>query len=554
MTSHAEALARLTAPGAPFEMVDLRRSDGTVEQVFVQAPGSLREFFAQARTAGDATALVYGDERLSFRELFAGADAFAVALVERYGIRPGDRVAVAMRNCPEWVMSFIAITSVGGICVSLNSWWTGGELAYGIEDSAPSLLIADQPRAELIGELTATRGIPVVIVRGSAAQEHFSTWTDVLRPGPLPAVDIAPDDDATLLYTSGTTGRPKGAVSTHRAVIHAVWGAAAMETVDALMLGDAEPAEPPAALLGIPLFHVTGCVSVMLGALNSGMKLVVMRRWDPEEALRMIESERLSVFIGVPTQTFDLVNHPRFDEFDTSSLRWIGGGGATTPPALLTQIREQFDRAAPAFGYGMTETNALGPAISGDEAHAFPESTGRVAPPMQVAIHDPTTLEPLPVGDRGEIWLRGPSLFRGYWNRPDATAATLHEGWLRTGDIGHLDADGRVFIDDRLKDMIVRGGENVYSAEVEAALYEHPDVLEAAVCGIPHRRLGEQVAAVIVVRPGSTLDQDGLVAFVSPHLAAFKIPSVIEIRTEGLPRNPSGKFIKTELRAQLRST
>ncbi len=554
MTSHAEALARLTAPGAPFEMVDMRRSDGTAEQIFVQAPASLREFFARARTAGDATALVYRDERLSFRELFAGADAFAVALVDRYGIRPGDRVAVAMRNYPEWVMSFIAITSVGGICVSLNSWWTGAELAHGLEDSAPSLVIADQPRGELIGELTATRGIPVVIVRGPATQEHFSTWTDVLQPGPLPAVDVGPGDDATLLYTSGTTGRPKGAVSTHRAVIHAVWGAAALETVDALMLGDAEPAEPPAALLGIPLFHVTGCVSVMLGALNSGMKLAVMHRWDPEEALRMIESERLSVFIGVPTQTFDLVNHPRFDEFDTSSLRWIGGGGATAPPALLTQIRERFDRAAPAFGYGMTETNALGPAISGDEAYAFPESTGRVAPSMQVAIHDPTTVEPLPTGGRGEIWLRGPSLFRGYWNRPDATAATLHRGWLRTGDIGHLDAEGRVFIDDRLKDMIVRGGENVYSAEVEAALYEHPDVLEAAVLGIPHRRLGEQVVAVVVVRPGSTLDQDGLTAFMSPHLAAFKIPSVIDVRTEGLPRNPSGKFIKAELRAQLRST
>ncbi|WP_375001427.1 class I adenylate-forming enzyme family protein [Aeromicrobium sp. CTD01-1L150] len=550
MTRHAEALAKVTAPGAPFELTSWHRPDRGVDHLFTHAPATLREIYNDAQAHGDATFLVHGSERHTFTDVIAAADAFAAALVSRYGVTKGDRVAIAMRNCPEWVVAFLGITSVGAICVSLNSWWTPDELAYAIEDAGPSVLVADEARADLLQDTLHTRGVPLVVARASVDRAHADRWEDVTPPAAAPDVDIRPDDDATLLYTSGTTGRSKGAVSTHRAVVHALWGVAAQEAVEATKLADAFPTTTgqSGALLAVPLFHVTGCVAVMLGALRGGQKLVIMPRWVPEEALRLIETERLTSFVGVPTQCFDLVNHPRLDDYDTSSLQWVGGGGSATPPALLTQLRQRLPATEPSFGYGMTETNALGPAICCDEALEFPDSVGWLAPSMRAEIRDPHTFEPRPTGERGELWVRGPSLIRGYWNRPEETAETFSDGWLRTGDIGHLDADGRIYIDDRLKDMVVRGGENVYCAEVEAAIYEHPDVLEAVVFGVPDERLGETVAAAVVTWPDRRLDRKSLLNFLATRLAAYKTPTTIELRTEALPRNPSGKFVKTSLK------
>lgn len=554
MITYNDAWDQTIAPGTPFEMAEWVDERGVVNEIFINAPSTLREIYNQARANGDATALVYGDLRLSFAKTIEMADSFGAALVHEFGIKPGDRVAIAMRNHPEWIVAFIAITSIGAMCVPLNSWWKKDELDFAIEDCGATLVVADIARAKFIEEVAQSREIPIVIagetpgeieIAGSTynLEQFFSART-------LPEIQLNADDDAILLYTSGTTGKPKGAVSTHRAIIQSIWAAAAIDAIETIRLGDSLPPTPhdPASLLGIPLFHVTGLVSVTLASLLGDQKLVLMNRWDPEVALQLIEKERINVFIGVPTQIFDLVNHPNFAEFDTSSVQWIGGGGAATPPALLTQIKEQFENAAPAFGYGMTETNALGPTISGEDAYLNPDTIGRSAPGMVVSIHNPDTLEELPIGEDGEIWLRGATLTRGYWNRPDDTARLFHDGWLRTGDVGHIDSNGLVYVSDRIKDVIIRGGENVYSAEVEAVLYEHPDVLEAAVFGVKHPRLGDEVATAVVLRPGASVTEDELTDFMRPKLAAFKIPTIFHLRDESLPRNPSGKFLKTKLR------
>ncbi len=552
--SHPEAVAQVSSPGQMFELEQWTNDDGVSLQVFKHAPGSLRDVFGLARLHGDAPFLVFGEERLSFAETMDAADAFAATLVERYGVRRGDRVAIAMRNYPEWIVAFVAITSIGAISVSMNAWWTEDELDFALQDSGSTVLVADESRARLAGASAARLGCRIVVVRASAPVEGADRWEDVVMTGsPLPDVAVGPDDDATILYTSGTTGRPKGAVSTNRAVVNALMGFAARTAVNALVNPPEDGVEPPlgGAILAVPLFHVTGCVAVMLGSLVGGRKLAIMYKWDPEAALQLIERERLVAFVGVPTQSIDMLQHPKFADYDTSSLQMVGGGGAPTPPALIANIDNSFKGATPGFSYGMTETNALGPSLAGQEALERPMAAGRVPMPMQAEIRDPATFEVLPVGERGEIWFKGVNLIRGYWNRPDATAETIVDGWLRTGDIGHLDEDGLVYVDDRLKDMVVRGGENVYCAEVEAAIYEHPAVMEAAVLGVPHERLGEEVATVIVLNDGASLTREELVEFLSARLASFKIPTVIDIRTSSLPRNPAGKFLKRELRGEL---
>ena len=364
----------------------------------------------------------------------------------------------------------------------------------------------------------------------------------------MPEVEIDPDDDISILYTSGTTGNPKGAVSTHRAVLNALLAFAARGAVATLREPSdphAEPAPPSCFILAVPLFHVTGLVPVMLGSFVGGSKLVIMHRWDAGRALELVEQERVTNFVGVPTMSWDLLEHPSFDDTDTSTLRSVGGGGAPMPPELVKRIEENFPNGRPGLGYGMTETNAYGPQISGDDFIAHPTSTGRPVPIMEVRVADPEGT-PLEVGETGEIWFRGPNLIRGYWNRPEATAETIVDGWLRSGDIGRLDEEGFVYVSDRAKDMVLRGGENVYSAEVEAAIYEHPAVYEAAVYGLPHERLGEEVAAHIMVKEAVTVE--AIQAFVGERLAKFKVPTHITIVEEPLPRNASGKILKRELR------
>jgi long-chain acyl-CoA synthetase len=479
----------------------------------------------------------------------ARVDATAAMLVERYGIRRGDRVAIAMRNYPEFVTTFAAVTSVGAIAVLMNAWWTAEELAYGLEDSGTKLLVADAERIERAYPAMDRLGFRAVAVRTDAPPTGVDRLADVWKLGAAPPeVEVGPEDDATILYTSGTTGHPKGAVSTHRAVLSALVAFACRTAINRMMYPPSEPpAHPTSFILVVPLFHVTGLVPVMLSCFAGGFKLVMMYKWSPERALELIERERVTQFVGVPTQSWDLLESPEFSRHDTSSLTNVGGGGAPAPPELVRRIDQGFKKGTPGIGYGMTETNAYGPGNSGPDYLRKPRSTGRTVPIMEVKVVGEDGCE-LARGEIGEIWFRGPNLIRGYWNKPEATAETIVDGWLKSGDLGRMDEEGFVYVEDRKKDMVLRAGENVYCAEVEAALYEHPAVHEAAVFGLPHERLGEEVACAVVPKRGHSLEAETLRRHLAQHIAPFKIPTVWEIHAEPLPRNPAGKILKRGLR------
>ena len=562
MLSYDEAARQVTAAGMPFETVQ-QDVMGVPRTLFRNAPNSLRDIVVAASArSDDVTFLVYEDERWGFERFGREVAALGTALVEQYGIGRGDRVAIAMRNYPEWVVSFAAAVSVGAISVSFNAWWTAEEMDFALSDCGASVLIADAERIERSRATCERLGVPTLAVRAPDAAALGSPaapvaqWSDVVGARAtdptvaLPDVAIDPDDDATILYTSGTTGNPKGAVSTHRAVVQALMGYACRSALDKARDPDRQGGlAAPSFILVVPLFHVTGCVPVMLSCMLGGLKLVMVYRWDPERALQLIEREEISNFVGVPTQNFDMLNCEAFERYDTSSLRSVGGGGAPAPPELVQRIATTYAKAAPGIGYGMTETNAYGPQNGGADYLTHPTSAGRTTPIMAVEIRDPNGV-PVPVGEVGEIWFNGPNLIRGYWNRPDATAEVLVDGWLRSGDVGRLDAEGFVYVEDRIKDMVLRGGENVYCAEVEAAIHEHPAVHEVAVFGVPHDRLGEEVAAVVVPRAGSSVTETELVAFLAERLAPFKVPTRLRIRPEPLPRNAAGKFLKRDLRRE----
>ncbi len=554
MVSYEQAVAMVTGPGSMLEIGDAEVF-GRPEQIYVKIPGTLRELFAGMSLHGDKTFLVYEDERYSFAEVSERISATAAALVEHFGVAPGDRVAIAMRNYPEWIITFAAVVSIGAISVSLNSWWTADELDFALEDSGTTVLVADTERVRSTVASARRLGIRVLGVRLAEPIDGVERWEDVVVPGrPMPEVTVAPDGDATILYTSGTTSRPKGAVSTNRAVTQALAAFAARAAVETVRGYDPQPPEgqqptPPAFILIVPLFHVTGCVAVMLSCAASGTKLVMMYRWDPERALQLIEREKISHFVGVPAQSWDLVNSPAFATYDTSSLRRVGGGGAPAPPALVATVADRVSHGTPNIGYGLTETNAYGPQNAGPDYLEHPASTGRMVPPGRIEIRDADG-QPVATGELGEVWFHGPFLIRGYWNRPAETAAAIVDGWLRTGDLGRVDAGGFLYIEDRVKDMILRGGENVYSVEVEGAIYDFPGVHEAAVFGIPDERFGEEVAVAVYPAPGATIDPQALRAFVGQKLAAFKVPSRVFVVDEPLPRNAAGKFLKRELRDQ----
>ncbi len=376
-------------------------------------------------------------------------------------------------------------------------------------------------------------------------------WSDVVESGAtMPVVPLEADDDATILYTSGTTGFPKGAVSTHGAICQAIMAFSAGAAVQAARregAAEAGSGVTPCFILIVPLFHVTGCIPVMLSCFTWHFKLVMMYRWEPERALELIERHRVTAFVGVPTQAWDLMETPNFSKYDTSSLTTIGGGGAPAPSTLVARVDRSFAAGRPTLAYGMTETNAYGPGNYGDDYVNHPASTGYVPTiVMDVEIRD-ESMTALPVGESGEIWLQSPTMFRGYWQRAEATAEALVAGWLRTGDLGHISEDGFLYIEDRAKDMILRGGENVYSAQVESAIYEHPAVYEAAVFALPDERLGEEVAATVMVREGQELTSEELRAFLAPRLAAYMIPTKIAFTREPLPRNPAGKLLKRSM-------
>lgn len=540
-------------------MFEITETDvlGVPTKVFAGTPPNIRALFALAAARTDDF-IVFESERWTMPQVLEMAGQIGHALVEEFGVEHGDRVAIAMRNYPEWIAAFAAITSIGAVVVPMNAWWVTEELVFAIEDSGSKVVIADDERLQRMvqaepGEIDAT----IIVARPSGElPDGVRSLDDVLVAGTtMPEVAIDPDDDMTILYTSGTTGRPKGAVSTHRAVLSALLSFAARAAVGALVDGDdaaADDDDPTqtAFMLCVPLFHVTGLVPVMLGSFVSGAKLVMTYKWEPNRALELIEQEQVTNFVGVPTMSWDLLEAETFAERDTSSLKSVGGGGAPMPPELVKRIDDNFSRGRPGLGYGMTETNAYGPQNAGDDFIAHPTSTGRPVPIMDLKVTDldGTTL---PTGETGEIWFRAPSLIRGYWNRPEATAETIVDGWLRSGDIGHLDDEGFVYVSDRAKDMILRGGENIYCAEVEAAIYEHPAVYEAAVYGIPDERLGEELACHVMVKDGESLSVGDLQQFVAERLAKFKVPTTVTIVTEQLPRNASGKILKRDLRDAL---
>jgi long-chain acyl-CoA synthetase len=551
--SYEDAIAAVSAPGQPFEVVEVEH-DGVTNRAFKNAPTTLRQFFDLARGV-ESTFLAYEDEEWTFADVMAEVDALSYALVHHYGLKKGDRVGIAMRNYPEWVISFAAIISVGLVSVSLNAWWTEDELDYAINDSGLSLLIGDSERILRSTRPCQKAGARLLGVRLDDATSYSADverWADVVvRGASMPDADVDADSDATILYTSGTTGFPKGAVSTNGAITQAILAFSSSAAVQGARQSGEEmgSGQVPVFILIVPLFHVTGCVPVMLSCFSWHFKLVMMYKWEPERALQLIERHHVTAFVGVPTQSWDLIESPNFSKYDTSSLSTVGGGGAPAPSTLVARVEHAFAKGRPTLAYGMTETNAYGPGHVGDDYLTHPTATGRVPTiVMDVDIRD-ESLSSLPRGESGEIWLKTPTMVRGYWQRPKETADALVDGWLRTGDLGHVSEEGFLYVEDRAKDMIIRGGENVYSAQVESAIYEHPAVYEAAVFGLPNERLGEEVAAAVMVREGMSLTTEELRSFLATRLAAYMIPSRVAFTTDPLPRNPAGKYLKREMPA-----
>jgi long-chain acyl-CoA synthetase len=551
--SISEAIADVSAAGQPFEIIEVEH-DGVTNRAFKNAPATLRQLFDLARGV-EETFLVYEDEEWTFAEVMREVDALSDTLVHHFGIKKGDRVGIAMRNFPEWVISFAAIISVGAISVSLNAWWTEDELDFAINDSGLALFIGDSERILRASGSCARAGARLLGVRlneNATYADGVERWSDVVVAGvAMPEIEIDANSDATILYTSGTTGFPRGAVSTHRAICQTIMAFSSGAAIQAARRdGDEEGSgQAPCFILIVPLFHVTGCIPVMLSCFTWHFKLVMMYKWDPERALALIERHHVTNFVGVPTQAWDLIESPSFSKYDTSSLTAVGGGGAPAPPTLVERVEHSFKKGRPNLGYGMTETNAYGPGNYGDDYLSHPTSTGRVPTIVMDADIRDEALNSLATGERGEIWLKSPTLIRGYWRNPDVTADTIRMGWLRTGDLGHVSEEGFLYVDDRAKDMIIRAGENVYSAQVESAIYEHPAVYEAAVFGLYNERLGEEVAAAVMVRDETSLTTGELQAFLSSRLAAYMIPSRVAFTREPLPRNPAGKLLKREMPA-----
>ncbi len=560
------ARAELDAPGSPFatHMTTIR---GVPAKSYVAAPPTMRAIWETTVAHADKDYLVYEDERYTYAEIHAQVRKLAAYLVAN-GVTPGSRVAIAMRNYPEWVVGYWAGVSVGAAVVGMNAWWTPPEMEYALNDSEPRVLIADDERLERLLQMPSQRPMHIIAVRTDRAiPGEGATWASVMAsadPGSLPAVSIDPDDDATIFYTSGTTGFPKGAQLTNRGSVHNILNIAAMTTAvamseqKAIAAGDvpppppAPPALPASFMAPTPLFHVTACNCILHPATLTGGKVVLMYKWDPGRALELIEREKVTNFSGVPTMSREMLMHPDWSKRDTSSLAGLGGGGAALQPDLVHKIAGALKNGQPSTGYGMTETHGIITANSSRWFVAKPESCGPAVPTLETKLVDEEGRD-LPAGPNtvGVLCVRGSVTIKGYLNRPEATADTIKDGWLNTGDIARIDEDGFIYIVDRAKDMVIRGGENVYCSEVETAIYHHDAIAEACVFGIPEERLGEEVAAVLVLRPGASLTEDELRQFLAASLAKHKIPTKIWFRNEPIPRNANGKFLKRELKKEL---
>ncbi|GAB2732217.1 class I adenylate-forming enzyme family protein [Kitasatospora kifunensis] len=550
----ARARAALSAPGAPFATVDTPHGPR-----YAAGPAVLRDFLESTRAHGERPFLVLDEQRYSFAEHYAAAAALAHRALDVYGLRPGDRVAIAMRNLPEWQIAFWATQLAGLIAVPLNAWWTAEELGYALEDCEPALVVADPERAERVEGWLAGRGAsgprPWLLTVGVAAPagprvERFEQLPPPTTGLSAPEVAIKPQDDATIMYTSGTTGRPKGVVATQSAWCGAVLSPRFFIAGGHLAAGrDLAQVRPQTVLLSYPFFHVAA-FTTLFPLMASGGTAVLMRKWDAEAALELIADHQATGYSGVPTTALDLLDAAARRGLALASLASISTGGAPAPPTLARRIQRQFEgRVEARNGYGLTEVCGGVIANVGTRYLEHPDSIGRPAPALEVRITDPSGAR-LADGEVGELWLRGQSVFRGYWRQPEATAAAFSGDWFRTGDLALL-REGEIFVVDRLKDMVIRGGENVYCGEVEGVLLGHPAVAEAAVLGVPHPALGEEVAAIVRLRPGASVAAQELRQHVAGRLAAFKVPAHVTFRDEPLPRNPAGKVVKDELRAAL---
>ena len=547
-----DAFARITAVGEPYELVDREDIRGPV-QTFVNAPTSLRQVYEDA--VSDVEFVVAEDQRWTFAEFWNDAATVGHLLVHDLGVRKGDRVAISMRNYPEWMLAFTAATSVGAIAVAMNSLWNADEMAYGLTDSGAKVLFADAERLTLLESMAEPiEGLQVVAVRhtGSpAADVELAGRMAEIGSVPMPEVDIAPTDSALILYTSGSTGHPKGVLSNHHNVIVALMAweveyGALTERPGNVVAPEEGSGLVPASLLGIPLFHVLGLHAVFLASFRGQRKLVAMYKWDASVAAELIERERIVTFTGPPAVSGDLVRVAQSEGRDLSSLLSVGGGGAARPPEQVGQIDDTFEKALPNTGWGMTETNAIGTIIFGAEYSERRLSSGPALCVIDLRVVDDEGNELQP-GERGELQVRGPSMFREYWNKPEATADSFAEdGWFKTGDVAYIDTDGHLFIVDRIKDLIIRGGENIGCGGVEAALSSHPNVIEAAVYSVPDERLGEEVGTTMYVT--EDFDETELREYLVDHLAKYEIPRYITTMTEPLPRTGSGKLLKRQLR------
>ncbi len=563
--SIAAANSLLAGPGSPFELEDAVIGEVALK-VYKHAPPNIPSVLAlAAQQFTERTYLVYENERVTFGALYLAVNQLAAVLRDRHGVGQGDRVAIIMRNYPQWPLGFFAALSLGAIATPMNSWWTADELEYGLSFAGVKVVICDtQIYERLRGSLERLPALKHILIARDTADEtadprvssvdaivgHPNDWHRIADIGP-PPVRIAPDDDATIMYTSGTTGRPKGALATHRAVLSNIFNSMTCQARMYLRKGEPVPTPDPTAmratLLAIPFFHATGAFAILIPSALRGDKIVSMYKWDAGLALPIIESERITSVGGVPAIAWQLLEHPDRDKYDLSSIQVVSYGGAPSAPELVATIKKRFPDAAPGNGWGMTETCATSTLNIGEDYVHRPSSAGAPPGAVELKVCDPEGRE-LPRGEIGELWCKGPMNCRLYWNRPDATAETFRNGWVVTGDLARIDEEGFLYLVDRAKDMLIRGGENVYCIEVENALYDHPAVMDAAVVGIPHKILGEEVGAVVQLKPGMTASEAELRAHVAAQLAAFKVPVEIQFLAEPLPRNANGKIVKSELR------
>ena len=544
----------ITGPGGPIQVGSIEKN-GRELPFITNAPSNLVDYVAFfCAQHGDATFLVEGNERLSFSQVYAAARKVAAGLVDGYGVKRGDRVGIAMRNANAWCVAYVGVLMAGGCATLLNGWWQGGELAAGIEDTETSLVIADPQRAERLA-CAEHRAKVITLDITRPIDEAIAPITDAGGSEATPLPQLGADDLATILFTSGSTGQSKGAWSRHQAVVQGIFNYVTQTaSIVHLLTEDGQMSDiQPATLICTPLFHVTAEIPVFLQSFALGRKLVLMPKWNAEEAMRLIQDEQVNYFVGVPLMSYEILVHPNRSKYDLSTCKSYAGGGAPRPPEHVKRLSTEMGEGKPLLGYGLTETNAVGCGIINENYLEKPTSTGPASKPLvDLAILDDRG-EPLPQGQVGEVCIRSICNFEGYWNNEAATkAAFFDNGYFRTGDLGYLDEDGYLFIVDRKKDIIIRGGENISCQEVEAAIYEHPDAKECAVFGLPDERLGEVVGAVVWMAPGSKADAAMLSEFLSERLAPFKVPVKIWMASDSLPKLGSEKIDKVSLRSRYR--